>query len=158
VSEKINPKRSFSVDELAALCVETMEAGKAVDIVEMDLSSKTTLAERFVLCGANSTPHINALVERVKREVSRKLKARPVINGDPASKWVVMDYGGVVVHIMDPETRSYYKLEELWKGRPDIDDEEALERLEAMAPSKAGGAPGGVMWEPEEIGPAAESE
>ena len=129
-----------------------MEAGKAVDIVEMDLSGKTALADRFVLCAANSTPHINALVERIKREVSRKYKARPVINGEPASKWVVMDYGDVVVHIMDPETRSYYNLEELWKGRPDMDDDEAFERLAAAAPGRASyRGQRGVMWEAEDI-------
>jgi len=153
VSEIKECEGAVSASELADVCIATMESGKAVDIVRMDLGVKTTLAESFVLCAANSAPHINALVERIKREVSRKFKVRPVINGEPSSKWVVMDYGFVVVHIMDPETRSYYNLEGLWEGRPDLDDEEALERLSAASPGRAGSPPvggiGGMMWESE---------
>ena len=126
-------KRAASSSELADFCMEVLEEGKAVDVSRLDLADKTSIADAFVLCAANSTPHIHALVERVKKDVSRKWKARPVLNGDAASGWVVMDYGDVVVHVMSAESREYYKIEDFWAEHPATDDEEALAKFAEAA-------------------------
>ncbi len=139
-------KRAASSSELSDFCVEVLEEGKAVDVTRVELADKTTIADYFILCAANSTPHIHALVERVKKDVSRKTKARPVLNGDATSGWVVMDYGDVVVHVMSVESRAYYKIEEFWEKYPAADDEDAMARFSKAASGMLRGV-GGESWD-----------
>ena len=140
-------RRAESSEELAAFCVEMLEDGKAVDVVRLELADKTSIADFFVMCAANSAPHIHALVERVKKKVSRKMKARPVLNGDAASGWVVLDYGDVVVHVMSAELRDYYKIEEFWAEHPASDDEEALARFSKVASGLIRRPGGEASWD-----------
>jgi len=79
--------------------------GKGDDIVKLPVTELSVLADYFVLCTANSDPHLRAISERVKREVSKKFGKKPKLDGVAASSWIVMDYGQVVVHILSPEMR-----------------------------------------------------
>jgi len=124
VSDKI--KINENVEQFADLCVEVIEDGKGDDIVKLPVTELSVLADYFILCTANSDPHIRAIAERLKREVSRKTGVKPRQDGVPASKWIVMDYGNVVVHILSPEMRDAYQLESLWGENPEI---EALEKI-----------------------------
>jgi ribosome-associated protein len=117
-----------SADEIAELCIAAAEAGKGEDIVKLKVSELSVVADYFILCTANSDPHLRAVAERLKREVSRRLGVKPRQDGAPASSWIVMDYGNVVVHILSPEMREYYQLESLWGDSP---DKEALEKVAA---------------------------
>jgi len=97
-----------------------LEERLAADILLLDVSAVTLLADYFVLCTANSERQINALVG----DLSRQLKAeagRPFgIEGQADSGWMLLDYGDVVVHILSKEMREFYALEELWKGAQTI--------------------------------------
>ena len=114
---------STDPEYIASLCVSSIENGKGENIITVKTSDMSILADYFVLCTANSNPHIKALSERMKRDVSRELGIKPRLDGVPASNWIVMDYGCVVVHILSPEMREHYNLESLWSGKP---EEEAL--------------------------------
>ena len=89
---------------------------KGSDIVLLDLRPVSLLADYFIICSGDSDRQIKAIVE----EVTEKLKAlntHPLnIEGLPASGWVLLDYGAIVVHVFAPATRSYYQLEKLWSG------------------------------------------
>jgi ribosome-associated protein len=95
--------------------VDILEEGQASNILLLDVTQVTILADYFVLCSANSERQLRALTD----DVSKQLKAgavRPLsIEGEPESGWVLIDYGDVVVHLFLPEIRKYYALEELWK-------------------------------------------
>jgi len=97
-----------------------LEDRQCSDILLLDVSEVTILADYFCLCSANSERQLKALTG----DLSRQLKAevgRPLsIEGEPESGWVLVDYGDVVVHMFMPAVREYYALEDLWKGAQTI--------------------------------------
>lgn len=85
------------------------------DIVLLDMQGVTLLADYFVLCNAESTPQFGAIKDEVQKQTKAAGAQSVHVEGEPASGWVLLDYGSVVVHIFDPELRAYYNLEGLWK-------------------------------------------
>jgi ribosome-associated protein len=97
------------------------EDNKAKDIVVLDMRSITPLYDYFVLVTGTSRRQIHTLAEEVDAELRARGETRLSIEGYEASKWVVQDYGDLVVHVFDPETRGYYGLEDLWADAPRLD-------------------------------------
>lgn len=98
----------------ACLCAQTASDNKARDIVVMDMRELTPLYDYFVIVTGISRRQIHTLAEEIDAALRAEGDARMGIEGYEASKWVVQDYGDVLVHVFDPDTRSYYNLEELW--------------------------------------------
>ena len=96
------------------MIVDAISERFGANIVVLDMDKVSLLADYFVLCDADSTPQFKAILE----EIDKRTKAAGVrslhVEGDPASGWVLLDFGSVVVHIFDPELRQYYDLESLW--------------------------------------------
>ncbi len=87
----------------------------AEDILLLDIRGVSDVADYFVMCSGTSERHVHALSEQLSEELV-KVDVRPRhIEGVESSGWLLADYGSVVVHIFLPLTRSYYKLEQLWK-------------------------------------------
>ncbi len=85
------------------------------DIVLLDMQDVSLLADYFVLCSAESTPQFKAILDEVEKQAKAIGARRLHVEGKPDSGWVLLDYGSVVVHVLDPELRAYYDLEGLWK-------------------------------------------
>jgi ribosome-associated protein len=86
------------------------------DIAVLDMQGVSLLADYFVLCNADSTPQFRAILDEITKQ-ARTAGARPLhVEGQPASGWVLLDFGSVVVHIFDPDLREYYDLEDLWSS------------------------------------------
>jgi ribosome-associated protein len=82
----------------------------------LDIRDVSILADYFIIASAISERQAQALVEAVHEEIKKAFDARPLhVEGEPASGWILMDYGGVVVHLFAPEVRAYYDLEGLWR-------------------------------------------
>ncbi len=95
-----------------------LEDRQAADIVMLDLTALTPLADYFVICTAESDRQARTLQEIVAEEL-KKQALRPLsTEGEPASGWVLLDYNSVVVHIFSREARQFYRLEEFWKAAP----------------------------------------
>ena len=101
--------------ELAHVIVEALEDKKGENIVLMDLQNVAMFTDYFVICTGTSDRMLDALADSVieKAREATNLKGRP--QGQSASGWVVVDFGSVIVHCFAPETRDFYKLEELWR-------------------------------------------
>ena len=100
--------------ELARRIVELAEDKKAADIALLDLGPLTTLADYFVICSGGSERQLDAIADGIVTSL-RDEKVRPIgREGTPASHWVLLDYGSVVVHIFTPPERDYYGLEKHW--------------------------------------------
>ncbi len=100
--------------ELARRIVELAEDKKAADIVLLDLSGLTTLADYFVICSGGSERQLDAIADGIISTL-RNEKQKPIgREGVPASHWVLLDYGSVIVHIFTPPERDYYGLEKHW--------------------------------------------
>ena len=100
--------------DLARRIVELAEDKKAADIVLLDLTGLTTLADAFVICSGGSERQLGAIADGIV-EGMRAEKTRPIgREGTATSHWVLLDFGSVVVHIFTPPERDYYSLEKHW--------------------------------------------
>lgn len=131
-----------TADKLLKLCEEIAYDRKAENIVRIDLKEVAAVSDYFILCTATSEPHIRAIAERIQRGVLEKLKVKPLhVDGSPESRWIIVDYGMVMVHIMTEDSRSLYQLEDLWSDAPKTDAvkriEAAIKRRETAAKKKA---------------------
>ena len=112
--------------ERALLCAQVAEDNKGRDIVVLDMRPITPLYDYFVLVTGVSRRQIHTIAEEVDAAMHREGDARLSIEGYDASKWVVQDYGDVVVHVFDPAAREFYALEELWADAGQVDWEHEI--------------------------------
>jgi ribosome-associated protein len=100
--------------DLARRIVELAEDKKAADIVLLELTPLTTLADYFVICSGGSERQLDAIADGIISSL-RDERTRPIgREGTPASHWVLIDFGSVIVHIFTPPEREYYGLEKHW--------------------------------------------
>ena len=107
--------------ERAAICARTARDHKARDIVVLDMRGLHPLYDYFIICTGTSRRQIHTLAEEIDDAMRGVGDRRMGIEGYQASKWVVEDYGDLLVHVFDPDTRAYYSLEELWADAPRVD-------------------------------------
>lgn len=105
----------------ACLAARIAADNKGQDVVVLDMRPCTPLFDFFVVATGQSRRQIHTLAEEVDAGLAAEGDTRLGIEGYEASKWVVQDYGDVVVHVFDPDTRAYYNLEELWADAPKVD-------------------------------------
>lgn len=87
---------------------------KAEDIVAVDVKEKTDVADYFVVAGGRSMTHTRSLIEHVEEEMEKEGVSPTRAEGVREGRWAVLDYGDVIVHIFNDETRLFYHLETLW--------------------------------------------
>lgn len=114
------PREAVAV-ELACLCARVASDHKARDIQVLDMRGITPLYDYFVLATGGSRRQIHTLTEEIDAALRAEGEVRHGIEGYESSKWVVQDYGDVVVHVFDKDTRDYYGLEDLWADAPRLD-------------------------------------
>jgi ribosome-associated protein len=101
--------------ERAHLAARTAEENRGTDIVILDMRSLTSLFDYFVIANGTSRRQLHAISEEIDRVMEQELHDRRLgIEGYEESRWILLDYGDIVVHLFEPETRSYYALEDLW--------------------------------------------
>ena len=94
---------------------------KAVDTVILELKDLSTIADYFVICSGDNTAQIKAIAESIDEYFSKK-KVFPIgKEGLDFARWVLIDYGDIVIHIFNQEARDYYDLEKFWIDAPRID-------------------------------------
>lgn len=96
--------------------IKAIQDKKGENIVSLDLRKiHEAVADFFIICEATNQPQIRAIADAVEEEVRKKCGENPYHHeGKQALQWVLIDYVNVVVHIMMPENRKFYKLEEMW--------------------------------------------
>jgi ribosome-associated protein len=96
--------------------IRAIQEKKGENIVSLDLRKiHEAVADFFIVCEANNQPQIKAIAEFIDEQVKNLCGEKPYHNeGKGNLQWVLIDYVNVVVHIMMPETRKFYKLEEMW--------------------------------------------
>jgi ribosome-associated protein len=107
--------------ERACLSARVAADNKARDVVVLDMRKITPLYDFFVLVTGNSRRQIHTITEEVDATLREHGELRLSVEGYEGSKWVVQDYGDVVVHVFTPETREYYAIEDLWADAPRVD-------------------------------------
>jgi ribosome-associated protein len=104
---------------------------KGEDLIIIDVRERFPFADYFIIASGTSERHINSLCLFIQEELSSGGKEPEGIEGYPESKWVLMDYGEVILHLFLPEVRRFYDLEGLWIDMPFLkynpDEDEIVE-------------------------------
>jgi ribosome-associated protein len=104
--------------ELTSAAADAASEKKAHDIVAFDVSEQLAIADVFLLCSASNERQVEAVVDAVEERL-RELGAKPLRReGERDSRWVLLDYLDLVVHVQHDEERVFYALERLWKDCP----------------------------------------
>ncbi len=100
--------------ELKALAIHALEDLKANDIKVMDVRKLTSITDYMIIASGRADRHAKAAAENVIMEAKHAGNPPIGVEGLQEGRWVLVDLGDVVVHVMSPETREFYKLENLW--------------------------------------------
>ena len=81
----------------------------------LDLRGISTFTDYFVICSATSEPQLKAISSSIREQIRERFARKPISeDGYPASQWIILDYGDVIVHLFQGEKRDFYCLESLW--------------------------------------------
>lgn len=94
---------------------------KAQDVISIDVRGKTEVADYYVVASGRSMTQTRALIEHVEYEMDKEGIAPSRRDGIREGRWAVLDYGDVIVHIFNDETRLFYHLENLWGDEKNIE-------------------------------------
>lgn len=103
-----------TIDAQVKGILETLYDKKALNILAIPVGDKTVLADWFIVCSGRATPQVKALCDELEDKTAGfglKLRRR---EGYAEARWIVLDYGDILVHIFHPEERQYYNMEHLW--------------------------------------------
>lgn len=98
----------------AKFIAKLLEDKKAADILVLDVRKTSHFTSFFVIVTGTSTPHLKALRETIEDTLKKKKIQRYATEGTPESRWILLDYGDIMVHIFEKESRAYYNLERMW--------------------------------------------
>lgn len=101
--------------DLARLIVDAVADKQGEDILLLDIKPISLIADYFVISSADTDRQIKAIADEVALRAKQNGVLPLHIEGEAESGWVLLDYGGVIVHLFSPEKRAYYALEEVWK-------------------------------------------
>ena len=109
-------KAASKINKLIEKIVIGISDVKGQDIEMIDLRKiENRICDFYIICSGNSNTHVSAILESVKRKVSKTLKEKPShTEGEENAEWILLDYINVVVHIFQKPVRDFYRIEELW--------------------------------------------
>jgi ribosome-associated protein len=110
-------EEKFTIENSKARAQATADAAeemKALDVVILDVSARTSMTDFLVIASGTSDTHLKSIADKIQDVMRNDWKARAKPQGTADSFWMVLDYGDVIVHIFDADTREFYDLERLW--------------------------------------------
>ena len=122
--DRVNPQRSL---DLALAAAKTAAENGGTDIKVLDMSGHTAIFDYFVIATGTSRRQLHAISEEIDNTLENDLNDKRVnIDGYTESRWIVLDYATVVIHLFDDDTRAFYSLEALWADAKAVDLTELL--------------------------------
>jgi ribosome-associated protein len=118
------PNRSHLADslKLARAAVRVAAENRGQNILLLDLSEQTSLFDYFVIATGQSRRQLAAMASEIDRALKTEFNERKLsISGYEESRWIILDYGSIVVHLFDEDTRQFYDLESLWGDGKQVD-------------------------------------
>tara|TARA_B100000287_G_scaffold4053_1_gene3968 strand:+ start:180 stop:530 length:351 start_codon:yes stop_codon:yes gene_type:complete len=102
------------ISNLKTTILKTLDSNKALDIVSIDLTCKSSIADYMIVASGTSSRHIQALSEQVLEKIKLNGIKNCKIEGTNSSDWKLIDGIDIIVHIFNPEKRKFYELEKMW--------------------------------------------
>lgn len=133
--------RNTKLSPLARIAVGALEDLKGHDITVLDVQPLTTVTDTMIVCTGSSNRHVKSLAQNVVESAKESGTRALGVEGSEQGEWVLVDLGGVVVHVMQAQARAFYQLEKLW-ALPEPSVEEA--RPKKVRPATKAAAKGGA--------------
>ena len=109
----------MDIEKLEQIAVEALEDIKGQDIIAINTEKTSPMFERIIIASGQSTRQVKSLAQNAAEKL-RQAGLRPIgIEGEANSEWVLVDCGAIIIHVMLPELRDYYRLEEIWQNEND---------------------------------------
>ena len=102
----------YTIEQL----VDILNEIQALDITVIDVSKQTSVTDNMIICSGRSSRHVKAIGDTLLEKTKIRGQAPLGSHGLETGDWVLIDLGDSIIHIMQPETRSFYNLEGLWKA------------------------------------------
>ena len=113
---------TWTSKDIALLAAEAASDKKAEDLVALDVSELLVVTEYFVIATGRTNIQVRAIADSVEEVLRDKGGEKPIgREGTGEDKWVLLDYGDVVVHVFQPAERDFYRLEKLWSDAPRLE-------------------------------------
>lgn len=112
---------------VAFAAAQAADRKKSKSTVVLDVSKVTLMADYFIFAGGESKAQVKAIAEEVRLTLNKLGRPDRVVEGLTEARWVLLDYGDVIVHVLQDKERDYYKLEQFWNHALVVDSKEWLE-------------------------------
>ena len=110
----VNDGANESIEALHQLVLSSLDDDQAQDVVTINLSGKSNIADHMVIASGRSTRQVASMAQKLTERIKQDLHRNVRIEGLPVADWVLIDAEDVIVHIFRPEVRSFYNLERMW--------------------------------------------
>ena len=108
--------------ECAIIAAQAADEKKATDIMVQEVRELIGVTDYFVIVTASNNRQVDAIIDEIEDQLRERGGVKPLHReGSADGSWSLLDYGAVVVHVFQPETREYYRLETLWNDAPVLD-------------------------------------
>lgn len=96
------------------IIVDSCESKKGIDIKVLDIRGMTSIADYFVIVSGNSSTQVSALADEIEDKMAKEGYELENTEGKNSSRWILLDFGDIIVHVFHKDEREYYNLERLW--------------------------------------------
>ena len=107
--------------EIALLAAEAASDKKAGDVVVLDVAQTLVITGYFVIATGTTDRHVRSIADEVEDQLRETAGMKPIgREGEREGRWILLDFGDVVVHVFQPDERDFYRLEKLWSDAPRV--------------------------------------
>lgn len=122
MSDTQETRQKVSIRECALIAAKAADEKKASDIMVQEVGNLISVTEYFVIATARNNRQVQAIIDEIEDKLRKEAGIKPLHREETRDgSWELLDYGGMVVHVFQPEARDYYRLEELWNNAPIVD-------------------------------------
>lgn len=113
-AERASSADTFTAQDVLDAVLASVDDDKAEDVVQIDLRSRSTVADFMVICSGRSSRQVVSISEKLADRLKEKFRIFAKMEGQETGDWVLIDTGDVIVHVFRPEVREFYQLEKMW--------------------------------------------
>lgn len=104
----------MKVEDKLRIIKDSCKEKKGIDIKVLDIRGLSSIADYFVIVSGNSVRQVSALSDEIEEKMDEKGINLENIDGKTTSRWILLDYGDIIVHVFHKDEREYYDIERLW--------------------------------------------
>lgn len=112
--------KSENSKNMLDIAIKALDEKKAIDLKAIDISEISIIADYFIIVSGSNPSQVHALCDNVSEKMSKAGYNTKKTEGYNNANWILMDYGDIIIHIFDKESRSFYDLERIWADGNDV--------------------------------------